>query len=163
MPESYDLAAGGPDVFRNFVLPIPGSGVRYVQALEFIAGSHAVHHANLRIDETAASRERDAEDPLPGYEGLIPRSALYPEGYFLGWTPGQLPPKSPELAWRLNPGSDMVVQLHLRPTGRVEHVQVEIGFYFAAGPPRLSPIMLRLGKQTMDIPPGAKEYVITDS
>jgi tetratricopeptide (TPR) repeat protein len=164
MPEPYELPANGRDVFRNFVLAIPAaSGVRYVQALEFIAGSHAVHHANIRIDETSASRERDAEDPLPGYEGLIPRSALYPEGYFLGWTPGQLPPKSPELAWRLNPGSDMVVQLHLRPTGRVEHVQVSIGLYFTSSPPRLTPTMLRLGKQYIDIPAGAKEHVVTDS
>jgi tetratricopeptide (TPR) repeat protein len=163
MPDPYELRASGPDVFRNFVLPIPTTGVRYVKAVEFIAGTHAVHHANLRIDETTASRQRDAEDPLPGYDGLMAASAIYPEGYFLGWTPGQLPPMSPELAWRLNPGSDMVVQLHLRPTGRVEQIQVSIGLYFTSAPPRLTPTMLRLGKQYIDIPPGAKEYAVTDS
>jgi tetratricopeptide (TPR) repeat protein len=163
MPDPYQLRADGPDVFRNFVLPIPTSTVRYVQAVEFIAGTHAVHHANLRIDETPASRQRDAEDPLPGYDGLMAGSALYPEGYFLGWTPGQLPPKSPELAWPLNPGSDLVVQLHLRPTGHIENVQVSIGLYFTSTPPRLTPTMLRLGKQYIDIPPGAKEYAVTDS
>ena len=163
MPEPYELRADGPDVFRNFVLPISIGSARYVKGIEFVPATHAVHHANLRIDETPASRQRDADDPLPGYEGLMAGSALYPEGYFLGWTPAQLPPLSPDLAWRLNPGSDMVVQLHLRPTGQVEHVQVEIGLYFAAGPPRLTPSMLRLGKQTMDIPAGAKDYVVTDS
>jgi tetratricopeptide (TPR) repeat protein len=163
MPEPFELAASGPDVFRNFVLPIPSTGPRYVQAVEFVAGSHAVHHANLRIDETEASRQRDAEDPLPGYDGLMAPSARYPEGYFLGWTPGQLPPMSPELAWRLNPGSDVVVQLHLRPTGHMERVQVAIGLYFASAPPRLLPTMLRLGKQYMNIPPGKKDYVVTDS
>jgi tetratricopeptide (TPR) repeat protein len=163
MPNPYDLRADGPDVFRNFVLPIPISDVRYVQAIEFIAGSHAVHHANLRIDETRTSRERDAEDPLPGYDGLLAGSARFPEGYFLGWTPGQLPPLSPDLAWRLNPGSDMVVQLHLRPTGHVERIQVSIGLYFTPKPPRLTPTMLRLGKQYMDIPPGESAYVVTDS
>jgi tetratricopeptide (TPR) repeat protein len=163
MPDPYELRADGPDAFRNFVLPIPTTNVRYVQAIEFIAGTHAVHHANLRIDETPTSRQRDAEDPLPGYEGLMAGSALYPEGYFLGWTPGQLPPMSPDLAWRLNPGSDMVVQLHLRPTGHVERVQVSIGLYFTSRPPRLMPTMLRLGKQYLDIPPGAMEYVVTDS
>jgi tetratricopeptide (TPR) repeat protein len=93
----------------------------------------------------------------------MPRSAVYPDGYFLGWTPGQLPPKSPELAWRLNPGSDMVVQLHLRPTGRLERVRVLIGLYFTSHAPDLTPTMLRLGKQYIDIPPDAKEHVITDS
>lgn len=163
MGEPYDLRADGPDVFRNFVLPIPVSGIRYVKALEFIPGTRAVHHANLRIDETPTSRQRDDEDPAPGYDGLIASTARYPDGYFLGWTPGQLPPMSPELAWPLSPASDMVVQLHLRPIGQVERVQVAIGLYFASGPPRLTPAMLRLGKQYIDIPPGAKEYVVTDS
>ncbi len=163
MPEPYELRADGPDVFRNFVLPIPTSGIRYVKALEFSAGSHAIHHANLRIDETSASRQRDLEDPAPGYDGLMAPSARYPEGYFLGWTPGQLPPMSPELAWRLNPGSDMVVQLHLRPSGKTERVQVAIGLYFTSEPPHLLPAMLRLGKQYLDIPPGAKDYIVTDS
>src|SRR5438093_11430121 len=93
---------------------------------------------------------------------MVP-SVGYPEGYFLGWAPGQLPPMSPELAWRLNSGSDMVVQLHLRPTGHVEKVQVAVGLYFASEPPHLLPAMLRLGKQSLDIPPGASEYVVTDS
>ena len=163
MPEPYELRADGPDVFRNFVLPIPASTVRYVQAIEFIPGSRAVHHANLRIDETDTSRQLDEKDPAPGYDGLISTTAHYPDGYFFGWTPGQLPPKSPELAWRLNPGSDMVVQLHMRPTGVPEHIQVSIGLYFADRPPRLAPAMLRLGKQYLDIPPGAKDYVVTDS
>jgi Tfp pilus assembly protein PilF len=163
MPEPYELPANGPDVFRNFILPIPSTGVRYVQAVEFQAGTHAVHHANMRIDETAESRRRDDDDPSPGYDGLMAPSARYPDGYFLGWTPGQRPPMSPELAWTLNPRSDMVVQLHLRPTGRLEQIQVAIGLYFAAQPPRLLPAMLRLGKQYMNIPPGEKEYVVTDS
>jgi len=163
MTEPYELAASGPDVFRNFVLPIPTGAVRYVEAIEFIPGSRAIHHANMRIDETDTSRLLDAKDPAPGYDGLIPATARYPDGYFFGWTPGQLPPKSPELAWRLNPGSDMVVQLHMRPTGKAEHIQVSIGLYFVAGPPRLAPAMLRLGKQYIDIPPGEKSYVVTDS
>src|ERR1051326_1591402 len=163
MPEPYELRAGGPDIFRNFVLPIPASTARYVQAIEFIPGSRAIHHANMRISESDTSRLLDEKDPAPGYDGLIPSTARYPDGYFFGWTPGQLPPKSPELAWRLNPGSDMVVQLHMRPTGQPEHIQVSIGLYFADRPPRLAPAMLRLGKQYLDIPPGKKNYVVTDS
>ena len=163
MPEAVDLPASGPDIFRNFVLPIPVNGARYVEAIEFIPGSRAVHHANMRIDETETSRLLDAKDPRPGYDGLIPSTARYPDGYFFGWTPGQLPPRSPELAWRLNPGSDMVVQLNMRPTGQTERVQVAIGIYFASNPPRLAPAMLRLGKQYIDIAPDDKNYVVTDS
>jgi tetratricopeptide (TPR) repeat protein len=163
MPDPFELRAGGADVFRIFALPIPTREVRYVKAIEVIPGTRAVHHANLRIDETATSRHLDEEDPAPGYDGLIASTARYPEGYFFGWTPGQLPPMSPELAWRLNPGSDLVVQLHLRPTGRSERVQIQVGLYFADGPPARPPAMLRLGKQDLDIAPGERGYVVTDS
>src|SRR5579884_2598142 len=46
MPQPYELRADGPDVFRNFVIPIPTDSVQYVAAMEFIPGSRAVHHAN---------------------------------------------------------------------------------------------------------------------
>jgi tetratricopeptide (TPR) repeat protein len=163
MPEPYDVPADGVDVFRTFVFPIPIQAVRYVKAIEFMPGSRAVHHANMRFDETPASRLLDESDPAPGYDGLTAPSAHFPDGYFFGWTPGQVPPASEDLAWRLNPGTDMVLQLHLRPTRERERVQAAIGFYFTPRPPRLTPAMLRLGRQTLDIPPNQNDYVVTDS
>ena len=163
MPEPFDVPASGPDVFRLFVVPIPTTAVRFVKAIEFMPGTRAVHHANMRLDETPASRALDAKDPAPGYDGLLAPSANYPDGYFFGWTPGQLPPPSADLAWRLNPGTDLVLQLHVRPTGKPERVQAAIGVFFAPGPPRLTPAMLRLGKQDIDIAPGQRDYEVTDS
>ena len=109
----------------------------YVTGIEFHPGNaRVVHHANIRIDRTPATRRLDEADPLPGYDGLMPRSAEYPDGHFLGWTPGQIAPLvQPELAWTLEPGSDLVVQLHMQPTGAAEDVWPEIGFYFTDRPP----------------------------
>jgi tetratricopeptide (TPR) repeat protein len=163
MPEAFDVPAAGPDIFRIFVVPIPVGAPRYVKAIEFVPGTRVVHHANIRLDETRMSRQLDESDPRPGYDGLLARTAHFPDGYFLGWTPGQLSPVSDDFAWRLNPGTDMVLQLHLRPTGRPERVQASVGLYFASGPPRLTPVMVRLGKQDIDIPSGQREYVTTDS
>ena len=127
----YALRADGGDVFRNFVAAIPVDETRYVRGLEFLPGSRAVHHANIRIDRTSASRELDEADPEPGYEGVVLKSADYPDGHFLGWTPGQMAPLAPAgRGWQLNAGTDFVVQLHLRPTGRLERVQPKIGLYF---------------------------------
>src|SRR5262245_687567 len=136
---SYTVRADGPDVFRNFVVTVPGRESRYVRTLEFRPRSRAVHHANIRIDRTLASRQLDEADPEPGYEGMILRSADYPDGHFLGWTPGQAPPPdvSRDLAWRLDGGSDFVVQLHMRPTGKPEVVRPLIGLYFGAPPSRV--------------------------
>jgi tetratricopeptide (TPR) repeat protein len=155
----YTLRADGLDVFRNFVLPIPGPGLRYVRGVEFRPGSSAVHHANIRIDYTRASRRMDENDPGPGYVGLIARSADYPDGHFLGWTPGQFPPTAPKgLAWRLAEGADFVVQLHMRPTGKPERVQPTIGLFFTGEVPSSLPVMLRLGRQNIDIPAGEAGY-----
>lgn len=69
----------------------------------------------------------------------------------------------PELAWTLEPGSDLIVQLHLQPSGAAEEVLPEIGLYFTDQPPQRVPTILRLGSQGIDIPPGESQYVIRDS
>lgn len=164
-PPAYTLPAGGTDVFRIFAVPLGGERERFVRAMEFKPGSPSViHHANMRIDTSGSSRALDDADPAPGYEGLLSRSAVYPDGHFLGWTPGQLPRPLPKgLAWRLEPGTDLVVELHMQPTGRAESVQPSIAFYFTDEPPERTPAMLRLGRQSIDIPAGASRYVIEDS
>src|SRR5262249_48163606 len=160
---AYEVAAGGPDVFRNFVVAIPGERARFVRGLEFRPGSPAVHHANIRIDPTPASRELDAADPAPGYEGVILKSADYPDGHFLGWTPGQAPPLGDdEMAWRLEAGSDFVVQLHLRPTGKPERIQPSIGVYFTAAAPSRTPSIVRLGRQDPHFPARPHHLLVTD-
>ena len=87
-----------------------------------------VHHANLGVDRTRSSRRLDAADPEPGYVGGMVQDAAYPLGYMLGWTPGQQPRPSPDgMPWRLEADSDLVVQLHLQPTGKPEPIQVSVG------------------------------------
>ncbi len=164
MPEPYTVPADAPDTFRNFVLPIPVARTAFVAGIEFRPGNARVaHHANLRLDRTRSSRQLDEQDPAPGYEGPISPQAHYPDGHFLGWTPGQLPPLAePGMAWRLEPGSDFVVQLHMQSTGRPESIQASVGLYFTGDPPVRTPLMLRLGRQSIDIPPGEPRYVIRD-
>jgi tetratricopeptide (TPR) repeat protein len=161
---SYSLPAEGGDVFRNFVVTVPTTGARIVRGLQFKPRSQAVHHANIRVDSTAASRALDQADQGPGYEGVIARSADFPDGQFLGWTPGQIGPVlSDDTSWRLAPGSDLVVQLHLRPTGAVEQITPVIGIYFGERAPAAPLTMVRLGRQDLDIPAGASTHVVTDS
>ena len=161
----FILPAQQNDAFRIFAIRVPVKQRTYVTGIEFHPGNtRVVHHANIRIDRTDATRTLDAADPLPGYDGLMPRSAEYPDGHFLGWTPGQVAPLvQAELAWTLEPGSDLVVQLHMQPSGAVEEVLPEIGFYFSSKPPISTPTILRIGSQGIDIPPGESNYVIRDS
>jgi cytochrome c-type biogenesis protein CcmH/NrfG/mono/diheme cytochrome c family protein len=162
---TYTLRATGDDVYRNFVLPIRTNQVRYVRAWQFLAGNpRVVHHATMQFDPTGSSRQLDAQDPEPGYEGLIPHSVGSPEGFFLGWLPGHTPYIAPDgMAWPLPEQIDLVMMLHLRPSGREEKVQASLGLYFSDRPPRLNPLLIRLTKQDMDIPPGDGHFVVTDS
>jgi tetratricopeptide (TPR) repeat protein len=164
-PEPYTVRAGGPDYSRTFVISLPVSAVRYVKGLEFRPGnSSVVHHANIRIDRTTGSRRLDAADPAPGYQGLLLTSAIYPDGHFLGWTPGQVAPLLPdELAWTLTPDTDLVVEMHFVPSGKAEVVQPAVGLFFGERAPSRTPAMLRLGRQNIDIPAGQTDYVTTDS
>jgi tetratricopeptide (TPR) repeat protein len=161
----YTLPAGGRDVLRKVAIPIPIAAARYVRGLEFQPGNaRVVHHANMRIDRTGASRRLDAADPESGYDGVTPFAARFPPGYFLGWTPGQLRPLAPDsMAWRLDAGADMLVELHLTPGDQPEVVQSRIGFFFSRAVPTRVPATIRLGRQNLDIPPGAKDYVSRDS
>ncbi len=161
----YMLPPNGGDRIRNFVLPIDVSERRFVRAWEFRTDSpQVVHHATMMLDTTGAARELDAEDPDPGYEGLIPLPAQNPDGYFLGWTPGQTPSASPEhIAWKLDPRTDLVVMLHLRPSGQVQPVNVTIGLYFSEQPPSRTPVMIRLNRQDLDIPANEPHYVAVDT
>lgn len=164
MPAAYALGADGPDRFRTFVLPIPTSVPQYVRAIEFRPGNNrAVHHANLGVDRTRSSRRLDEADPEVGYVGGMVRDAAYPPGYLLGWTPGQQPRPSPDgMPWRLEPQSDLVVQLHLQPTGKPESIEVSVGFFFTDRPPMRTPFGLRLGSETIDIAAGDRAYTIAD-
>jgi len=163
LSDPYELAAGGPDVLRNFVIPIPVRSTKYVRGIEFRPGnSRVVHHANIRIDPTSASRMLDDAEAGPGFNGLL-ASGSFPDGHFLGWTPGQLPPLLPDgMSWRLDANSDLVVQLHMHPDGSPEAVQPSVGFFFTDTPPTRTPLMLRLGRQNIDIPAGASNYVVED-
>jgi Flp pilus assembly protein TadD len=165
-PEAaFVLPAQQTDAFRIFAIRLPIKKRAYVTGIEFHPGNaRVVHHANIRIDRTEATRKLDDADPLPGYDGLMPRSAEYPDGHFLGWTPGQVAPLvEPELAWKLEPGSDLIVQLHMQPSGAVEEVLPEVGFYFTDRAPDRTPTILRLGSQGIEIAPGQSNYVIRDS
>ena len=163
MPEPYVLASEGPDTIRSFVIPMAAGRGRFVRALEFHPGNvQAVHHANIKIDSSGLSRRLDGEDATPGFDGSS-RDARFPDGYFLGWTPGQRARSSPDDAWYLPAGADLIVELHMMPTGKSEHVQSSVGLFLTDVAPIRTPYMIRLGSQRIDIPAGAQAYTSSDS
>lgn len=164
LPEPYELAAGGEDRYRNFVLPVPLVAARYVRAFDFRPRGRAIHHARLLIDPARSARRLDRRDPAPGYDDGLDDDARFPDGHLLAWAPGRVPAFEPEdLAWRLDPGVDLVLQLHLPASDAPARIAPEVGLYFADAPATGAPAAVLLGDKTIDIPAGAARHVVEDS
>lgn len=165
-PYQLQAAHGGrhDDVFRNLVIGVDVPATRFVRAVEFRPGDARVHHAVVHIDRTSASRRRDGSDGAPGFDGMGARDAQDPAGHFLGWAPGRGPIVAPEgMPWRLDPGTDLVTELHLMPGSRATAVQPQVGLYFADRPAVHVPFMFKMGSKAIDIPAGETNYVVADS
>ena len=110
-------------------------------------------------------RKRDLLDAAPGFDGMeLIEDVENPDGHFLSWTPGMTPFEGfPGLAWQLHPGMDLVLEVHMVPSGKPEEVQPTIGLYFADRPPDRYPFEILLHSEEIDIPPGTADYHLSDS
>jgi len=165
--QPYSLTGDGTDVFRNLVVPVPPApdgASRYVNALEFRPGTaKVIHHAVMFVDPQRDGRKRDALDAENGFGGMDVGTAQSPDGHFLGWAPGRVTTPLPEgMAWKLDRGADLVLQLHLLPRGKPESVAPQIGLYFTEQAPTRVPMLLRLGPRELDIAPGVRDYALED-
>ena len=167
MPDPYALRPDGSDVFHNFVLPIPIDSSRFVRALELRPGNkQIVHHANMLVDNTGACRQLDRQESGPGYSGMENLNTAYrPAGHFLSWKVGTVPFAGyAEKTWQVDPGTDLVINMHMLPSGKSEQVQAEVGFYFSDKPPtdpELNLIQLEADSK-LDIPAEQEVFTVTD-
>ncbi len=166
----FTLQAGGTDVFRNLILPYPLKQTQYVRAMEIRPSTpKVVHHANVLIDRTASLRRQhpnDWQDGVPGMELLMDAGNRFdPDSHFLFWkpdTPALIEPQG--MAWRLDPGNDLVLNIHLKPSGKPEIIDAEVGLYFTPDAPVKQPMLLQLDRDdALDIPPGVSDFVVEDA
>lgn len=153
------------DIYRNLVMKLSLKAGTYVRAVEFKTNGAQIHHAVIRVDSSPGSRRRDGQDGKPGFDGMTSWPNVYdPDGHFIGWAPGRGPIVLPEgMPWRLDRGTDLVVELHLIPTKTPSPIQPTIGLYFTSTPPVRYPVAGKLSSRVIDIPAGDPAYVVTDS
>ena len=166
----FALAAAGTDVFRNFVLPYPLRQTHYIRAMEIRpAAPRIVHHANLLIDRTASFRRAHPaqwKEGVPGMELEVDTGNEFdPDSNFLFWKPDTPVLVEPEgMPWRLDPGNDLILNMHLKPSGKPELAAAQIGLYFTAQPPSKQPMLLQLEHDSaLDIPAGEHNFIVEDA
>jgi mono/diheme cytochrome c family protein len=164
MPEPYTIPAEGPDIYRCFVFPLNLDKDTYVRAAEFRPGNRrVVHHSLLFIDSNGVGRKLDAKEPGQGYT-RVGGPGFMPAGSLDGWAPGTTVRPLPDgVGWFVRRGSDLVIQTHFHPTGKVEQEQSSIGLYFCKTRPEKQSFTLPILSREIDIPPGEANHVVRAS
>jgi len=166
MPEAWKLDPNPFDTYRAFALPVPPDRDLTITGIEFHPGNpRIVHHSRIHLDETGDARRREAGDQAPGFAGWMGRKIVeLPYPGLGGWTPGLTPRPAPEGSGRvIRKGSDIVLQIHYHPTGKVESDRSSVGLYFAKQPLTRSMAGLSISTPDIDIPAGAKRHMLIQS
>jgi len=168
--QPFTLPGGGADTFRNLILPYPLKETHYIRAMEIRPGApQVVHHANVVVDRTGSLRRlhpNDWQSGVPGMELLVDAGNRFdPDSHFLFWKPDTPALVEPEgMPWRLDPGNDLILNIHLKPSGKAETLDAQIGLYFTPDPPVSKPMLLALERDDkLDIPAGDPNFVVEDS
>lgn len=192
MAKPFHVPADGPDIYRNFVLPLNLPGDTYIRAIDFQPGTRSVvHHSLFFYDSTGSARAKDGLDGQPGFSGAMgavlggggnrgsalslfsgggrARGALSPIGSLGGWAVGAQAVDLPDgLAYGVPKGADLILSTHFHPTGKAEDEQSTVGLYFAKRAPKKQFTGVQLPPlfgffSGIDIPAGEKKYTIEDS
>lgn len=164
MTEPFTVPADGADIYRNFVLKLDVPKGKYIKALEYRPSNRrVVHHALFASDASGKTRQEDEADPLPGAAGSLNIPGRLFPGSMSAWAPGREARPLPDgISMPWNNKHDLILQLHLHPSGKVEPEQSSIGFYLTDEPPRRSMVDIMMLDRKIDIPPGEAAYRTRD-
>jgi mono/diheme cytochrome c family protein len=162
IPAKFSVPAGGPDVYRCFVIQMNLDKDTYIGGLEFRADSRrTVHHALVFADPKNEGRKLAAGSPDGGYTCF--GSPGFAAGLIGGWAPGASPRKPiPGFATTLTKGTDLVIQIHYHPSGAPAEDQSSLGLFYSDAPTRGRSVFL-IGTEDIDIAPGDSHYEVKTS
>jgi hypothetical protein len=162
MVAPYEIYAEGPDIYRNFVFKFEVPKGKYIKAAEYRPSNRAVVHHALLAQDPSGKERLEQTDPALGYKGSTRIPGRLLPGSMATWTPGRDPMPLPDglsMPWR---NGDLVLQLHLHPSGKPEKEQSSVGFYFTDQPPQRSIVDLVMIDKKIDISPGDATYRTRD-
>lgn len=180
MPRAFSVPADGPDIYRDFAVPVSLKETKWIKAIEFRPSSLSVHHSLFFLDPEGRAITLEDKKGQPGFKNMAGgedrlfnrsnRSQRPVRGTGLGgWAVGGRARVLPDgLAYQLPAGADIILSTHFHPTGKRETEQSQVGLYFAEQKPskdfttiQLPPVFGALSG--IDIPAGDPQYRVTDA
>ncbi len=161
MKEPFEVPAEGPDIYKYFLLDLDLDEPKWVRAIEFQPGARTVVHHILGFlvdGETAAKTDPKKLGSLTGDRNRV-----------LTWAIGTDPRVLPAgVGVRLEPGMQLLIQLHFHPTGKVEQEISRIGLFFTDEPELRTTTEIqippRFGQLSgIEVPAGSDDYTLRES
>ena len=164
--QTFALPAGGADQYWNFVLRLPTKRTRWLRAMEVLPEDNRIlRQATLALGGRSADGQNSAAKGFPGMEFKAACQECLPLTHLFFWQPGTPTYVYPDtMSMRLEKGTEVILSVHLQPSGKPERVQPRLGLYFAKKPATEYPMVLLMENDTtIDIPPRAKRYLVSDN
>ena len=160
MPQPYEVPAKGTIEYTYFVLPLNLKEKAWVEAAEVRPGARSVvHHVIAYVRPPGSKWLRDVPPGVPH----VPKKGVG-EGsggmeLLVGYAPGLQPTAyEPGTAKLLEPGSDLVFQMHYTSDGMVTPDQTRVGLRFARQAPTQRVMTVPVINSKFVIPPGADNH-----
>jgi hypothetical protein len=168
MPDQFTVPASGPDVYVNFVVPLPAIPAgKYLRAIEYRpTAKTTAHHTLFALDTKGLGRELDADEPGPGFSGM---AAGLRKSRIGGWALGGVPAPYPKgAAVPIPAGADLILEAHFHPSGKEEVEQAKLGIFLTDEVPTHQlvnvPVPFQFGVGlNLRIPAGEKHYEVSDT
>ena len=164
----WTLPAEGDDVFRNFVLPVRARRTP-LRARDRDPSRQRAHRpprqraCRRQRHGPRARRRRSRRGVRRDGSRRSRRSGSSLTATFCSGSPARRSRPTDTIPWTLDPGTDLILNLHLRPSGKPEAVRPSIGLHFTDQPPTRFPMLLQLEHDgAIDIPAGASRFAVTD-
>jgi hypothetical protein len=160
----FKLDEEGDDVYRNFVFDLGNTEPVYVRGMDVKPSNRKVVHHVIAFLDSSGRSAKFAEKSKDGQEGYTSSGGgigTTPSGSLGGWAPGVTVAFADKgTAFKIAPGTKIVMQVHYHKSGKEEVDQTKLGLYVSKQAPEKQLEIFWAANPIFRIPPGADNHKV---